>query len=61
MDARELKLALKDLGWSQASLAEKVNMHPNSISKMVRRNEVSGAVAAYILQSQKINRMKESM
>jgi len=59
VDARELKQALKELGWSQAFLADRVKMHPNSISKMVKRDEVSGPVEAYIQQMVRINHLKE--
>lgn len=48
MNAAELKQSLRALGWSQARLAQTVGMHPNSISKMIKANNVSKPVAAYL-------------
>lgn len=48
MNAAQLKQSLKRMGWSQKDLAERVGMHPNSISKMVKADKVSNPVAAYL-------------
>jgi transcriptional regulator with XRE-family HTH domain len=42
--------ALTKLGWSQAGLASRVDVHPNTVSSwMTGRHEIPGSVLAYVL------------
>ena len=59
MNSKELREALKDLGWSQATLAGKVGLHPNSISKMVAKDKVSRPVAAYLAMVKRVKGLGE--
>ena len=50
MTGKELKAALKALGWAQAELSRRISVRPNSVSRWIgdRDGEVPGAVAAYV-------------
>lgn len=49
MTPKDLKFAIKALGWSQATFAARIKTHPNTVSKWATgQTEVPGAVAAYL-------------
>lgn len=57
MNSNELKGALKEMGWSQKRLADVVDMHQNSISKMIAKDKINGAVAALVDTSLALHRI----
>lgn len=43
------------LGWSQAEFADRIGVHPNTVSKwMTGKTEVPGPVVAYVVLAAKV-------
>lgn len=59
MNAVDFKRNLKAIGWSQIRLANAVGVHPNSVSKMVKADKISGPVAAYLELKVRVKEMGE--
>ncbi len=59
MNAVEFKRDLKAIGWTQLRLANAVGVHPNSVSKMVKADKISGPVAAYLALKVKVKGISE--
>jgi DNA-binding transcriptional regulator YiaG len=59
MTPQELNQALDMLGWSKGDLAERLNVHRNTVSNWGRR--VPGYVAAYVMLALKVRRLAAAL
>lgn len=48
MNAKELRSAIKTIGWSQADLGRHVDAYPTTVSRWMTTDRIPGGVAAYV-------------
>lgn len=61
MDAKALKADLRTLGWSQSELAERIDTHPNTVSRWISDNKVPGPVAAYVRLALQVHTLSKAL
>lgn len=59
MNAKELRSAIKTLGWSQAELGRRVDAYPTTVSRWMTTDRVPGGVAAYVNLFLKVRELAE--
>ena len=58
MSPNELQTVLMELGWSQAELSRRVNVHPNTVTRWMRVG-CSGPEVGYLKLRVHLKRMEE--
>lgn len=61
MQHRELRAALKILGWSQAELGRRISTHRTTLSRWISEDRIPGAVAAYVTLSLEVRSLADNL
>ena len=57
MTTRELKIALRELGWTQAELARQLDLYPTTLSRWITEDKIPGFVRAYLALALGVHRL----